>query len=602
MYHNQNFFLLLAFISLQSSSIFASLHGNRLLFPVDYSQITVQQNQNFQPDFSKVSYFKKKLKLNEQQKLYHHIYRLIQSDRFIDMIDASLASNFHDFNNLLDSDIDDYLQCVNGKSDVEFIDYLAQEYPLYKKSLPIDNQQITVNFKPEIVTQDTVFDYPHYQLGFDLAGLNFQNFMSKRLIGKNLHGCMQDSQGNQKTLLDNALELAEKIIIIAHKTRFQAILLDMIDRNIPDDDIIDPSFNYIREYHHILNLDAYLYDWPVFEDGCRLRGFSFKEVFRQESAYYFLMLLCKDRVRINSTAEFIFDEKGNIRNEFKNAIQDVQTVRLLDNAIEDVFIEAIKDDVRGNLCFRKYRSLDFAYLLKYKDVSFIKKALKLWLAKKQEAIIIEAIKSDQVRIFKDIIELGNFDIHQVYYYDYEYRNMFQCAVDLDKNNIVTYLIQNTEQKDLLQLLRTAIKYRLYKSIQGSPFKAIKILLDAGVDIDFVYEDGNKVMDYIRDFEEFGSNPIKTLLTQASQRKALQDIEHVWTTQEKEFQKRLQQGFDLLGLNYHDFFHEQLAGRHLDESVGDQGQIVLDDIFDQAEKFYNLERMKNVAEMMVLEGH
>ena len=284
----------------------------------------------------------------------------------------------------------------------------------------------------------------------------------------------------------------------------------------------------------------------------------------------------------------MFDDQGFICDYFKQNFKYVHIfgIRISANLY---FINAIKHSIAENKDLSQSPDQTLKYLLKYKDVSFIKKALKLWLDKNRYEIVMEAIKTDNAQLFKQLIELGDFDIHKKHYYTDRYSNMFECAVALNKDNIVTYFVQHAQQKDLSLLLKGALgDYDWGNSFQGSHLiKAIKILLDAYVDIDFVYDDGKKAVDYLDDYDDCHYYPIKKISEHAAQKKALQDIDRVWTHSEKEIHEKLQKNFDLLGLDYRKFFNLLLAGRDLDQFVfGYHSGNVLSDIFCQSKIFCN----------------
>ncbi|MBP6869334.1 ankyrin repeat domain-containing protein [Candidatus Babeliales bacterium] len=95
------------------------------------------------------------------------------------------------------------------------------------------------SFWPEdIVTEDRIFEYELEEEGFNLIGMNFQNFMQDELLGKNL---------TSERLL-KALDDAKKIIVDRTKGHFIELIKESCLNNLNIDEIDDPVFNFINNY------------------------------------------------------------------------------------------------------------------------------------------------------------------------------------------------------------------------------------------------------------------------------------------------------------------------------------------------------------------
>ena len=118
---------------------------------------------------------------------------------------------------------------------------------------------ITKKFDEHLIDEQDIAriieSYPMLAEGFDLFGLDFQYFLQKRLLDRDLHDPVFDDKNVKiSTVLHSAvIEAEEKIVQKLSKKETGQHLARIVKRdlrNIEIDKTDDPIFNYIQNYEH----------------------------------------------------------------------------------------------------------------------------------------------------------------------------------------------------------------------------------------------------------------------------------------------------------------------------------------------------------------
>ena len=432
-------------------------------------------------------------------------------------------------------------------------------------------------FKEEIVDEQTHFNYEHLENGCALAGYDFQSLMRQKLQGKDLQRSVKVSgTENSEPLLNVALTQAEQIVVASHKKQFQDSVLCQIDKNLDDDVIYNQAYNYIKYYGHVLPLDTLVYSWPMFDEGFKLVDRDFK-AFMQE------------QMGDKPLSEFMFIEKGDdvvINPEFKSVLAAAQMI-MMDGIKNNDFQEILKNAIHSHQDLKNSPDQKFQFLVKYKDIAFIKKTLQMW--DDEEGInlgfksLARAIVEKDFDQFKILIDLFSIDLHKNHTYldDEELvsSNLITMAI-AQGDKILKYLIERKVDVNSKSTAQNITFIPLQLAVFCNDYHSVQLLLDAGADITFVNEKG-KAADYAE------NDRMRNIFKQATQKRVLQEIEHISTFAEQEQFARLQKEFELLGLNYQKFMEQQIAGQHLDLSTFDEqgieGKTVVEGALDAAEQ-------------------
>ena len=432
-------------------------------------------------------------------------------------------------------------------------------------------------FKEEIVDDQTHFNYQHLEDGCNLAGLDFQDLMRKKLMGKDLQSLVENSSGEYVPALYDALDHVERIIFSCHKKQLQNVFLDAIDKDLTDDQLESPALDYIKYYKHVLSLDPLVFSWPMFVDGFKLVDRDFK-VFMQE------------QMGDKPMSEFMFTEKNDevvvINPEFKSAVAAAQVV-MMDGMMKDVS-NALFMAMIPNL--DELKNKKFIYLMKHKNVSFVKKTLKLiWedyidsdltfifrpgsdfqFRKIPRVANLIKSKSDDgdLSIIKLFIHISNFDICKddpIWHHSKSI--MLHISAYLKDKDVLDLLIKNNVDIDnqltdcgkqyyLTPLLFSMFNEEKLKKIPMPKFyECAEKLLDAGADITLpINSEGHTMIDFLEK-NCFNNDDAHEFLISAMKRRALQYFSKSELNQKQE--DNLQKSFDLLKLDYQAFKREHV---------------------------------------------
>jgi len=104
-------------------------------------------------------------------------------------------------------------------------------------------------FKKEIVTEKYDFNtkYPELAQGFSLMNQDFQQFMIKQMLHRDVHEMTQDDAGQKVPLLAHTIHQAEGTMTKSLTSLFFKVIEDAIEKNTDLHDINDPLFTYVLQ-------------------------------------------------------------------------------------------------------------------------------------------------------------------------------------------------------------------------------------------------------------------------------------------------------------------------------------------------------------------
>jgi len=416
-------------------------------------------------------------------------------------------------------------------------------------------------FASHVVDDATYFDYPELEQGFAIVGKDFQQFMKAKLVGKDFQDQMVADDGSKRTALHDAITQAQQLIVDGCKDDVQKVLLDVADKKIDENTIYNQKFNYIQRYKDCLPLDACLYDWPVFKEGFDhldededgIKGFHEYIKMNMKIDQHYHIKEAENQDQAWTSADFMFYDDGEIRLDFIYCMLGAQS-GIVDELQEKLAVP-IKDTIQNGADLHDVADSKMQYLLKYVDVEFIHKGLqKMFMGNGQELdssdFIFNVLRTDNIKMFECLLK------KKIIIADYQYEKgvtILGHSSQLGSAKIVKKIIElGVDVNQPLSWLP------LYGAVANGQYEIVKILLDAGVDVDLCDDYGRLVKDFMQD------NKMKNIFTLFAAKKILKEIDHIQTFSEQERVLKLQKGFALLGQDYQKLVNEQLAGRHPDE--------------------------------------
>lgn len=440
--------------------------------------------------------------------------------------------------------------------------YDAKIFCSQKKFGPVH----VTRFASHVVDDTTHFDYPELEQGFAIVGKDFQQFMKAKLVGKDFQDQMVADDGLKSTALHDVIMQAQQTIVDGCKSDVQKVLLDVADKKVEEDTIYNQKFNYVQRYKDVLQLDACLYDWPVFKEGFDLldddEHYPNKNFYEYVKKNIDIDRSCMDLNNEGEKSSPAFDEahymlgyEGKFGYGFIDFIRKAQS-EIVDE-LQEKLAEPIKNTIEIGGDLYDVADSKMQYLLKYVDVEFIHKGLqKMFMGNDQELdtsdFIFNVLRTDNIKMFECLLK------KKIIIADYQYEKgvtILGHSCQLGSAKIVKKIIGLSVDVNQPLLLLP-----LHAAVCNGQYEIVKILLESGADFDRLDCYARSVKDFMQD------NKMKNIFQLYAAKKILQEIDHVETFSEQERVLKLQKGFALLGQDYQKLVNEQLAGRHPDEPV------------------------------------
>ena len=220
----------------------------------------------------------------------------------------------------------------------------------------------------------------------------------------------------------------------------------------------------------------------------------------------------------------------------------------------------------------KIKNPKFKYLWKHRHVNFIHEKLKTELVSEYYHLIDDILSDKNLHTVNFLIDLFGVDP-----LNEDGETLLHCAVNSkgpQVASIITLLIDK-HKADIDKVAYDSHCKQTYTplgaAVKNTQVAIVQILLDAGADTTIVDSTGKKAIDYVS--SSWKSRKIFHLLKKVEQNKILQDLVHVPSPEELRLVAKLQEGFNLFGIDYQSFMQQELAGRHPDEFVWVEGHNI-----------------------------